>query len=306
MCSLKHKFEEWEAWLFGDDVHSIRRQIHNMIWDSAVFLSINKARSYAPVDEKGNVELNGTVHQFINVCFFRTQAIAIRRLLDKETNPGKYSVISLYRLIDDIEKHCHLLTRANILAAHSYPYNYEQEEEAFLQKMSRGKSDNKTHQGLINCVHSETMHEYIDSLSGVTSSQRNPNDSGKKEIFEWLKKRLSKCEKIYDYVNKFLAHSSTPESRAIISADEIKITLGEILDAHKIICEIAEFIGLKILYQSFGNFLAIPQFDHFEHFEKPWASEETVKKVRKFWEDYDKETRQWKAWDWQSEFNQCS
>ena len=112
------------------------------------------------------------------------------------------------------------------------------------------------------------------------------------------------CEALYEYVNKFLAHSATPESRARVNADEIKITLGSILDAHKIICETAAFIGMKILNRSFGGFLAIPQFDQFKHFEKPWATGETVNKLRKFWGDCGKKTRQWEDWDWQSEFNQ--
>ena len=78
-------------------LNSIKNQIHNMIWDSAVFQSINECRKYAPKNEKGEVELNGEVHHFINRCFFETQAIAIRRFLDKRND-----VISLYRLVNDI------------------------------------------------------------------------------------------------------------------------------------------------------------------------------------------------------------
>ena len=48
MCDqLREKFAEWKEWLLGDDVHSIRNQIQNMIWDTAVYQSINEARAYA-------------------------------------------------------------------------------------------------------------------------------------------------------------------------------------------------------------------------------------------------------------------
>ena len=43
----KEKFKEWENMLLGEDKHSIRNQIYDMIWDSAVFQCINESRKYA-------------------------------------------------------------------------------------------------------------------------------------------------------------------------------------------------------------------------------------------------------------------
>jgi len=280
MCELKQKFKEWEGWLFGDDIHSISHQIHRMIWDSAVFQSINEARKHAPTDEEGKPQLNGMVHEFINICFFKTQALAIRRMLDKRSD-----VVSLYRLIDDMEKNCHLLTREGVLEAHGYPYNYEKDGDVIKSGFSRH------------------MHEFIDTLACVNPTERRPQDCVRKEVFTWLKRRLDSCESIYDYVNKFVAHSATPESRAAIKADEINITLGAILNAHKNICQTAGMIGLRILYRGCGGFLAITPFDQFEHFEKPWATEETIKNLYAFWKGYYEETRKWGNWDWESEFN---
>ena len=160
-------------------------------------------------------------------------------------------------------------------------------------------------QGLINCDHSETMHGFMDALAGVNLSERDSTDVVREKVFEWLKVRLENiCQEVCDYVNKFIAHSATPESRAQISADEIKVTLGKILETHEVICETAAFVGMKILYRSYGNFLAIPQYNQFEHFEKPWATEETVKRLHKLWRDYDEATRKWIDWAWQVEFNE--
>ncbi|MHC4792380.1 MAG: hypothetical protein ACYS8Y_13300, partial [Planctomycetota bacterium] len=122
---MKNKFEEWKEWLFGDDIHAIHRQVRNMIWDSAVFLSIIEARKRVPRDQAGNMQLNETVQAFIDKLFFETQATAIRRLLDKELSEKKRAVFSLYRIIKDMRKHCHLLKRENILAVHGFPYDYE-------------------------------------------------------------------------------------------------------------------------------------------------------------------------------------
>lgn len=310
MCDLKTKFKEWEEWLVGDDITSIRNQISSMIWDSAVFQSIIECRRHAHRNEKGEIELNGVVHRFIDKCFFETQAIAIRRILDKNVSSEERSVISLYRLVDDIEKHSHLLTRGSILAAHDYPYNYEQEErrlknEAF-KKVSpgtivvMGQDSNK-------CYISECTHKFIDSLAGLDSSNRSPGDCVRPQIFQWLKQRLSDCEEITTFVNKFLAHSATLKSRNYLNSKESDVTLGQILEAHKIICQIAIFLGLKmgILSEGHGfpNVLTIPQYEQFVHFDKAWASEETIKKLYDFWRTYDMQTRNWHQWDWENEFN---
>jgi len=295
MYNLTSKFVQWREWLFGDDTHSIQRQIINMIWDTAVFQSVNEARKYAQTDDEGNPKLNNMVHGFINHCFFQTQALSIRRLLDKEKREGKYSVFSLYRLVYDMKQNSKLLTRENILAALDYPYEYKEGLSDYYRGPKSGPSPTKY-------FNSKSMHKNIDFLVGVTANNRNPNDTVREQVFEWLEQRLGYCQEIYDYVNKFIAHAATPVSRAVIGADEIKITLGKLYEGHNVICETAQFIGLTLLNHSFGNFLVSCAFDQFEHFEKPWANTETVEKLHEFWSEYDRETRKWNRWDWQGEF----
>ena len=272
-----------------------------MIWDSAVFQSINECRKYAPKNEKGEIELNGEVHRFINKCFFETQAIAIRRLVDRRSD-----VISLYRLVDDMEKHSGLLTRRNILAAHDYPYEYEQEERRLSEEAFRNVPSGTVvcmGQDYHMCVLSENTHKSIDSLAGLQPSQRSPDDAVPRRIFDWLTKKLSRCEEISLFVNKFLAHAASPKSRSYLNPPDLNVTLGQILEANKIVCQIVFFIGSIGIVDGFGNFLAAPQFNQFEHFEKPWATKGTIEKLHKFWREYDKQTRTWQDWDWEGDFN---
>lgn len=297
MGDVKPKFEEWREWLFGEDTHSIQRQILNMIWDAAVFRTINEARNYSEIDENGEPQLNNMVHRFINHSFFQMQAIAIRRLLD-----GRKDVVSIGRLINDIQRNCHLLTRRTLLDVLGYPYEYEKD----LASCYRAAVKGKPRPDILVYKHSQSIHKNIDSLAGVQSDQRSPDDSVRAELVAWLKRRLEGCWEIGNYVNKFVAHAATPESRAKINADELKITLGKLLDAHKIICEIAQLIGLRLLYHSYGNFLVVPQYDQFEHFEKPWVSESALPELNDYWQGYYKETMSWKDWDWQAGFNEST
>lgn len=204
---FKEKFKEWENILVGEDQHSIRNQIYEMMFDSVFFQCINESRKYAAKDDKGNIKQNKMIHYFINQSFFKTQLLSIRRLKDKRSD-----VYSLRRLIKDIKKNSALLTRKNILDAYNLPYDYE-------------------------------------------------------KAMEYLRQNTE--------------------------------ALGKVLNAHKIICETASFIGNNLLFCGFGVFLQGPrygqfdQFDIFEYLNERIASKETIEKLREFWEKYQAETEQW-------------
>lgn len=112
------------------------------------------------------------------------------------------------------------------------------------------------------------------------------------DILKQFDDKLASIEELCKYVDKYIAHSAAPESRKAIP-DEIKEALGKILNAHKIICEMASFIGNNLLFYGFGDFLPIPQFDQFEYLDEPIASKETIEKLREFWGKYRTETEQW-------------
>jgi hypothetical protein len=307
MCDqLREKFVEWKEWLLGDDVHSVRNQIHNMMWDSAVYQSINEGRRYATTDGRGQIELNAMVHHFIDRGFFDLQMMAIRRLLDRETTTGERSVTSLWRLLDDVETHVALLTRESMLASLDLPYDYEKTREQVPRPYENVSGVKIMGDDYKQCYLSECAHRCVDALADVSGSQRRPGDVVQAVVIQWLKQRVAKCEVIHKYVNKFLAHSATPESRARLMDEETKITLGQILRAHEIICQTAEFVGQNIFLRSIGNPLSFPPFNQFEHFEKPWLSKKALSKLHEWWRGYDLSTREWLKWDWQSEYTAYS
>ncbi|KKL48217.1 hypothetical protein LCGC14_2327700, partial [marine sediment metagenome] len=71
------------------------------------------------------------------------------------------------------------------------------------------------------CCLSEGIHQFIDALAGIGHSDRSIDDLIRPEILKWLKQRLSDCKKIGEFVNKFLAHSATPESRSYRNPPEL-------------------------------------------------------------------------------------
>ena len=72
--NVKEKFEEWKNILIGENMHSIRHQIYEMIWDSAYFQCINESRKYVAKNEKGEDKRNAMLHSFINQSFLQDPA----------------------------------------------------------------------------------------------------------------------------------------------------------------------------------------------------------------------------------------
>lgn len=283
-CDLKNKFEEWKVMLVEDDL-SIFHQIRRMLWDYAVFQSINEARKDASKNSKGESELNGIVHRFIDFCFFSTQALGIRKLID---DPDKHKdkrkgINSLKRLICDMELNCNLLTRENIIAIYDNYCNNPREVS------------NQTYGTILDSIQKK-----IDYMLGIDASQRKADDYIPNEVFAWLKDKLGieEFKKIKDFTNKYVAHAADPESRK--GFEDISIYLDEIKAAHKSLYETMAFIGENIFFSMMGP-MTVPfgnEHDQFEYFESPMATKETVKKLGIIWAKYRTETEEWSKRDW--------
>jgi len=291
----KEKLQEWENMLVGEDKHSISNQIHRMTLDCAFFQCINESRRYAAKDDKGDIKQNRMLCYFIDQSFFKIQLLSIRNLLDKETSTGKRSVYSLYRLVQDMKDNHNLLTRKNILAVRNLPYDYEKAMNNFKREIGYTTGPYMVPQEIAS---SEDIHRRIDSMAGIAADKRSPDELVPDNILKQLNDKLESIEELCKYVDKYIAHAATPDSRKLIP-DEIKGALGKVLNAHKIICETASFIGNNLLFCGFGYVLHIPrygpfdQFDIFEYLDEPIASKETIEKLREFWEKYRTETEQW-------------
>jgi hypothetical protein len=294
----KKKFKEWENILVGKDIHSIRSQVYDMVFDYAIFQCINESRKYAAEDDEGNIKQNRMLHYFINQSFFKTQLLAIRRLVDRDFNRVQrnkpHTVYSLYNLIEDIKKHSALLTRKNVFATCNLPYNYEKALAEYMNSIDHTKPYLVPQE----IAHSEDLHRRIDSAASIAAEKRSPDDLISINNLKQFEIRLNDIEELCKYVDKYIAHSATSESRKNVP-EEIEGALGKVLNAHRIICETASYIGNRLLFCGFGSFLSglhygkFDQFDVFEYLDEPIASKETIEKLREFWQKYKMETEQW-------------
>ncbi len=307
--TLAENREEWIEALSGDDQHSIMNQIQEMIWDAAAWRVVNEARRLAPKDSEGGVQLNNLMFGLLDKVFFESQLATVRRLTDREGMQGKRGVCSLVGLIADISKHRELLTREAIFDAEGLEYNYEPIQVSRMEYVQARQAAGEMAWDVPEALRwerNERRHKQIDRLTGVESSDRQLCDILQCEMLANLKKKIEKpCEDLIVYATKFIAHAATPESRETKKADEIEITLSDVWEAHKVLCEVARFLAICVLGGSCPGILMIPAFDQFKHIDKALIDASQIAKLESLWQEFDSECYEWGQWgldEYEAEF----
>jgi hypothetical protein len=293
---------QWLASLKGDDRHAITGQLGWMAWDATVFEIVNTARGMAPRDTDGALQINSMVHHLFNKGFFQSQMVAIRRLADGgyKFDDKKRGVWSLVSLLDDMLVHQLALSRSAILEAEGLFYDYEPHEtrwyECYMEHHRTGKWPNDT-PNLNRIRQSEDRHRHIDRFAGIDHDRRSLEDRIPPRVFQTLKRRVGIASKdVSAHVDKFIAHSASPESRQSTNVDAIRLTLQHIEDAHRALCEVASFLAIYVLGDAMPGYLATPQYDQFAHIERPLVSKADLPKIESVWLRLRDQYQGWSQW----------
>lgn len=295
--AFRKKRLQWMEWLSGEDPHSISREIYSMLWDHALFLTVNELRKMAATEPENGVGFNGPVIRLFDAGFVTTQATTIRRLIEKPRADPKWAVISLRRVLKDIEQNLDLMTRENYVCHDGLPYDYGSVHQKWLSSLPVTKSGSHVGslptQGPDAWPTAERVHKNFDILAQVNPKKRAREDRIKIEVLEQLETKIKKCENIKKYVDKFIAHAAAPETRAGPSNEEKGITLERLETCHKIIYQVASFISGPLLWECNLGGLPVPQYDHLKNLDKSWVSMRNLEKARKKWDDVAKEVSKW-------------
>ena len=295
--AFRKKRLQWIEWLSGEDPLSISRQIHSMLWDHALFLTVNELRKIAATAPENEVGFNGPVIRLFDAGFATTQATTIRRLIEKPKKDPKWAVISLRRVLIDIEQNLDLITRENYVCYDGLPYDYDSVHQKWLSSLPVTKSGvhvgSLPTQGPDAWPMAERVHRNFDILAQVNPKKRSRKDCIKIEVLEHLETEIKKCENIKKYVDKFIAHAAAPETRAGLTDEEKGLTLDRLEICHKIIYKVASFISGSLLWESSLGGLPVPQYDHLKNLDKSWVSLKNLEKASKKWDEFAKEVSKW-------------
>jgi hypothetical protein len=303
--SLEQSWNNWVDCIKGNDINSVFQQISLMIWDTAIFRLVIEGRQIQIEKNFDNPAINGSLHSFIDRNYLQSQVTFIRRLTDKYYGlTGKKAVYSIYALINDIYSYRNELTREVFFKLRNLPYDYTE-----IRKREREYSS-KQPLGTGSFVPSEfdwesiaETHQTFDRLSGTSQNDRRSNDVIAERVFVRLREKLDACQEITNYVDKFVAHSATPESRAIQNVSTSEITFRHLWEAHHIIFEVAEFLSV-ILFSEGHMALAIENPNFFQYWETPLFETREISRLQDTFENYRKETEKWNlsgiedTWQW--------
>jgi len=311
--TLAGKRKLWLEVLLGRDRHSVVNQITAMTWYAAAYQVVRKARRLAPADPEGGVQLNGLVHRLIDHGFFNSQMAAVRRLMDTYPLEGRRGVYSLAALLDDMKQNRELMTRKAIFEAERLPYDYEPVRRRRLQYHRQKKEAGERVPHVPRHLwweDSKRRHQDIDCLSGSSPDNRQPEDTVKEEVFKKLRSKGDlACKQVVTYVNKFIAHAASPDSRAYVEADEARMTLDPLWKAHRSLCKVTSFIAVVILGDSCPGFLPIPQYNHFKYIDRRLVDPRHLPQLQELWQRLERKYHDWSQWtlaDYDREFGRGS
>jgi hypothetical protein len=307
VVSLERAWAIWSDCLRGEDENSIFRQISVMIWDTAIFRFVLESRQTQVEKNPDNPSLNLSLHAFIDRNYFQAQAASIRRLADKSSYglTGKRGIYSLHSLIDDISKRRLELTREAFFELRHTPYDYtivQQRERDFIAQQAKESRLAFRIPPEFDWEVSADAHATFDRLCGTSAQNRKHQDVIAEKVFARLKDKLNSCNDVTNYVDKFVAHSATPESRAVANTDSAKITLKHIWDAHQTIYEIAEFLS-GVLFAEGHAPLAWKSPNLFDNWETPLLESQHIDRLEKAYQEFEEETNKWQLevenlWKW--------
>lgn len=308
VLSLEQSWAIWSDCLKGNDENSIFQQIFAMIWDTAIFRFVLESRQCQIAKNPSNPPLNVSFHSFLDRNYFQAQTAFIRRLADKSKYglTGNKGIYSLYSLIDDMSKRRLDLTREAFFELRHIPYDYteiqKREKEFLAQQLKESKSAFRIPPEFDWEVSAEA-HATFDRLCGTLAQNRNSEDIIAEKVFSRLKDKLDMCREITNYVDKYVAHSATPESRSLENTDSTKITLKHIWDAHQTIYEVAEYLS-GVLFSEGHVPLAWKSPNLFDNWDASLLESQDINRLEVVYDEFGEETKKWQLegtenlWRW--------
>lgn len=274
LASFRACRKRWYEWLIGDDEHSIAKQITTMVWDDAIFRTLNEARRLSlehPSPQKG---LNADLLDLLDRGFVTSQVMALRRLTDPGFHDPNRGVISLTRLLADVEANIHLLTRENYICFDGTPFDAPA-------------------RNAVGTLVRERMHLAFDTLSGNAPAARSRKDLVQPAAIRNVAQSLDVCRELRDYANKFIAHAAEPNRTRHRVRNETRITLDKFDAAYRAIVRAATFVGLGILFEHGLGEVPTPQYDHLENLDRAMVLANEMDALSTFWHGRVKEVAAW-------------
>jgi hypothetical protein len=117
--SYRALWRKWMSWYdhSPDEPHSIEQQLHTMLFNDLTYRSIVVARAAALPEVNVSAQAS-TLAYLLDTGYVTTQTLAVLKLLD-----DRRDVISVMRLLKDVQKNRSAITREIYVSSFGFPYD---------------------------------------------------------------------------------------------------------------------------------------------------------------------------------------
>jgi hypothetical protein len=281
---------KWTSWHqhTSDEPHSIESQINRMIFNDLTYRASVSVRALT-TSETAISARNATLAYLIDQGYVLAQILAIQRLLDNGSG-----VISVRRLLKDVEKHRDVITREVYVSGDGHPYDHNSWAAALPEGDPGFQIFGFGHPRLAAYAFSKQLHETFDLLSGKEAGQRSPGDTIRPSIFRALNSWIDipSAHEIERIRNNFVAHSADAFRRGAERLTDVKFS--QIDELQRAIIRVERALADYILSVRIARSVApIKQLGIFSGLDLPYAPPGAQDLMHKRWDELEDERNTW-------------
>jgi hypothetical protein len=291
LVGYRQKWVQWMSWYgYGDppEPNNIESQIHRMFFNDLTYRATVSVRS--SVDAGMDISArSATLAYLLDQGYVVSQVLALQKLLDNGSD-----VISVKRLLKNVEKHRAVITREVYVAGDGLPYDYTSwagtvdKSDPMVQIYGIGAP------GLHRFAISKHLHETFDQLSGNKPDQRTRQDVIPKSIFRTLDSWISgpRAEEIGDLRNKFIAHAAN--ALEVGSSTFNGVSFSQIDELQRAIVRVVHALIDGILSIRIARpIVPYPPLGIFQGLHLPYSPSDAEAKMHQRWGDLSDERNEW-------------
>jgi hypothetical protein len=291
LITYRQRWVEWMSWYgYGDppEPNNIQSQIHRMFFNDLTYRATVSVRSSVDAGMEISAR-SGTLAYLLDQGYVVSQVLALQKLLDNGSD-----VISVKRLLKNVEKHRAVITREVYVAGDGLPYDYTSWEDTVDKSDPMVQIWGIDAPGLHRFADSKHLHETFDQLSGKKPDQRTRQDVIPKSIFRTLDGWISgpRAEEIGDLRNKFIAHAAN--ALEVGSSTFSGVNFAQIDELQRAIVRVAHALIDDVLTIRIArDIVPYPPLGIFRGLDLPYAPSDAEAKMHQVWDDLSKERNGW-------------
>jgi hypothetical protein len=291
LVRYRQKWTQWMTWYehSESEPNSIESQIQRMLFNDFTYRAIVSVRGSENPDLAISAR-SATLAYLLDHGYVVSQVLAIQKLLD----PSK-DVISVRRLLKDVEKHRELITREVYVAGDGLPYDYTSWTQTADKSNPELQIWGIDAPGLAQFAVSKNLHETFDLLSRKQAHERSRDDVIPKAVFKTLDSWIScrSAAEITRLRNTFIAHSADAIHRGLAQFTGVKFS--QIDEIQRAIVRVERALTDYVLsIRVARDVVPLPPLGLFHGLDSPYSSPKSEDSMHRRWDELTKERNAWR------------